>query len=79
MPFAQDNIGTIKQRSGRSIPPINSLVFRDGGLNAGAATHGVKLRDDRGGDQVLDEITGMLASLTDELDEAMCQLENAAH
>ncbi|GAV03265.1 hypothetical protein RvY_13713 [Ramazzottius varieornatus] len=67
MPFAQDNIGTIKQRAGRSIPPINSLVFRDGGNPPR--------------DQVssLDEITGMLASLTDELDEAMCQLENAAH
>lgn len=68
LPFAQDNIGTIRQRNGRSIPTVSNATFRDPSV----------MKGDESGDMVLDEITGMLATLTDELDEAMCQLESAA-
>ncbi|XP_055351770.1 LOW QUALITY PROTEIN: uncharacterized protein LOC129598050 [Paramacrobiotus metropolitanus] len=70
VPFARDDLGTVRQRA--VVPPR---------AVCGPTTFCDPRRPPGGGGQceVLDEISGMLASLTCELDQAMVQLEAAEH
>merc|ERR1719374_533813 len=71
MPFANDNAGTIKQRSARTHPALAALSYSTTHSTHSGRSPAVSRRMNSaaniGGSDVLNDIGNMLADLTDEL------------